>query len=146
MFENKLETCRDSEKLIHYINKLLFDLHRICAWSPFIFTLGRSLTVGRGARAPLIFDSDYSKSKVWSPQYVRQKGLKMILVACPPSTQYQNHDYAPVTCSILSEKVVKFICFLDYVPNLSTLEFRVGGRSEIFVVLMTFRVRYLLLL
>ena len=120
MFENKLETCRDSEELIHYINKLLFDLHRICAWCPFIFTLGRSLTVtvGRGATVPLIFGSAYSKSKVWAPQYVRQKGLKIILVACPPPPpKYQKHDYDPVTCSILSEKVVKFICFLDYVPK-----------------------------
>ena len=48
---------------------------------------------GPGGPGPLIFGSDYGKSRVWDPQYLRQEGPRKILEAWAP--QYQKQDYAP---------------------------------------------------
>ena len=50
-----------------------------------------------GWEGPPTFGSDYSKSRVWAPQYLRQKGPRIILDAWAP--QYQKHDYTPVLIS-----------------------------------------------
>ena len=58
---------------------------------------------------PPIFCSDYSKSRVWDPQYLRQKGTNMILEAWVP--QYQKHDYAPEMLPTI--RFLSFLCCLS---------------------------------
>ena len=86
------------------------DLSIICS--------GVVLLWAGGARAPRIFGSDYSKSRVWAPKYLRQKGPKMILEAWAP--QCQIHDYTSATLKYLINEYTRldilafFLKILNY--------------------------------
>ena len=53
-----------------------------------------------GARAPPIFGSDYSKSRVWAPPIFETKRFQNYFGSLPPPP-YQKHDYTPAEIPLM---------------------------------------------